>query len=80
MAGTARPWRAADPINIRSQPRAGAAPQQGHPLSDSDLRAFFLRCIEALNAHEFDGMDEFINDRTTLNGEDAGELLRQLTG
>ncbi|MGW4236077.1 hypothetical protein ACWEJP_04325 [Streptomyces sp. NPDC004749] len=49
-------------------------------MSDSDLRAFFLRCIEALNAHEFDGMDEFINDRTTLNGEDAGELLRQLTG
>ncbi|MEU9438049.1 ester cyclase [Streptomyces sp. NPDC048252] len=40
-------------------------------MSDSDLRAFYLRYIEALNAHTFDGMDEFIDDRTTLNGEPA---------
>ncbi|MET7689571.1 ester cyclase [Streptomyces sp. NPDC005483] len=40
-------------------------------MSDSDLRAFYLRYLEALNAHEFDGMDEFINDLTTLNGEPA---------
>ncbi|MFK8905673.1 ester cyclase [Streptomyces sp. YS-3] len=40
-------------------------------MSDSDLRAFYLRYIEALNTHKFDGMDEFINDRTTLNGEPA---------
>ncbi|WP_330175374.1 ester cyclase [Streptomyces sp. NBC_01498] len=40
-------------------------------MSDSELRAFYLRYIEALNAHRFDGMAEFINDRTTLNGEPA---------
>ncbi|MEU0941404.1 hypothetical protein ABZ379_01210 [Streptomyces canus] len=40
-------------------------------MADSDVRAFYLRYINALNAHEFDGMDEFINDRTTLNGETA---------
>ncbi|MFG2455775.1 ester cyclase [Streptomyces sp. NPDC048523] len=40
-------------------------------MSDGDLRAFYLRYIEALNAHEFDAMDEFISDRTTLNGEPA---------
>ncbi|WP_446038150.1 ester cyclase [Streptomyces sp. SID1121] len=40
-------------------------------MSESDLRAFYLRYVETLNAHEFDGMDEFINDLTTLNGEPA---------
>lgn len=40
-------------------------------MSESDLRAFYLRYIQALNAHEFDRMDEFISDRTTLNGEPA---------
>ncbi|MFE1794803.1 ester cyclase [Streptomyces sp. NPDC059517] len=40
-------------------------------MSESYLRAFYLRYIAALNAHEFDGMDEFIDDRTTLNGEPA---------
>ncbi|WP_066955574.1 ester cyclase [Streptomyces lushanensis] len=40
-------------------------------MSESELRAFYERYIQALNAHEFDGMDEFINDRTTLNGEPA---------
>ncbi|QDO06397.1 ester cyclase [Streptomyces sp. S1D4-23] len=40
-------------------------------MSDSDLRTFYRRYLEALNAHQFDGMDVFINDRTTLNGEPA---------
>ncbi|MFJ6541870.1 ester cyclase [Streptomyces sp. NPDC091385] len=46
-------------------------------MSDSDLRAFYLRYIDALNAHAFDGMDEFIAERTTLNGEpaDRADLL-----
>ncbi|MFI7275359.1 ester cyclase [Streptomyces sp. NPDC049879] len=38
-------------------------------MSDTDPRAFYLRYIAALNAHEFDHMDEFIADRPTLNGE-----------
>ncbi|WP_199439351.1 ester cyclase [Umezawaea beigongshangensis] len=41
------------------------------PDRSDDLREFYLRYIAALNAHEFDGMDEFIADRTTLNGEPA---------
>ncbi|MFD9367917.1 ester cyclase [Streptomyces sp. NPDC060020] len=40
-------------------------------MSDRELCDFYLRYIEALNAHTFDGMDEFIDDRTTLNGEPA---------
>lgn len=38
-------------------------------MSDSELRGFYLRYMEELNAHRFDRMDEFINDTTTLNGE-----------
>ncbi|MER6533457.1 ester cyclase [Streptomyces sp900105755] len=38
-------------------------------MSDTDLRAFYLRYIEALNAHEISRMDEFIHDEITLNGE-----------
>jgi len=45
--------------------------RKGKPMSDNDLREFYLRYIEELNAHSFDRMDEFINDRTTLNGEPA---------
>jgi len=40
-------------------------------MPDSELRDFYLRYIEELNAHRFDGMDAFIDDRTTLNGEPA---------
>ncbi len=40
-------------------------------MSATKLREFYERYLTALNAHEFDGMDEFINDRTTLNGEPA---------
>ncbi|PUB23464.1 putative ester cyclase [Promicromonospora sp. AC04] len=38
-------------------------------MSDIDLREFYERYIEALNAHQFDRMDEFINDKVTLNSE-----------
>jgi predicted ester cyclase len=40
-------------------------------MSDSELRGFYLRYLEELNAHRFERMDEFIDDRTTLNGEPA---------
>ena len=38
-------------------------------MTDKDLRTWYLRYVAALNAHEFDGMDEFINDQVLLNGE-----------
>jgi predicted ester cyclase len=38
-------------------------------LTQQDLRSWYLRYVAALNAHEFDGMDEFVNDRVLLNGE-----------
>lgn len=38
-------------------------------MTESDLRAWYLRYIAALNAHEFDGMDEFIADDVVLGGE-----------
>ncbi|MCS7477922.1 ester cyclase [Umezawaea endophytica] len=40
-------------------------------MPDHDLREFYLRYLAELNAHRFDRMDEFIDDRTTLNGEPA---------
>ncbi len=40
-------------------------------MPESDLREFYLRYLAELNAHRFDRMDEFIDDRTTLNGEPA---------
>jgi predicted ester cyclase len=40
-------------------------------MSESDLRGFYLRYMEELNAHQFGNMAEFIDDRTTLNGEPA---------
>ncbi|WP_431882561.1 ester cyclase [Micromonospora gifhornensis] len=36
--------------------------------TQEDLRTWYLRYVAALNAHEFDGMDEFINDQVLLNG------------
>lgn len=38
-------------------------------MTDSGLRDWYLRYVAALNAHEFDGMDEFIADDVVLNGE-----------
>ena len=51
------------------------------PSPDS-LRAFYGRYIEALNAHEFDRMAEFIADRPTLNGEPGtrDDVVAVLTG
>jgi predicted ester cyclase len=37
-------------------------------VTDNDLRGWYMRYAEALNAHEFDGMDEFINDEVLLGG------------
>ncbi|OZM75794.1 nuclear transport factor 2 family protein [Pseudonocardia sp. MH-G8] len=49
------------------RPRFGATERP--PCPEIDLREFYRRYLEELNAHEFDHMDEFINDRITLNSE-----------
>jgi predicted ester cyclase len=48
----------------------------------SDLRDFYRRYIDALNAHDFDRMPEFIHDRITLQGEPAtrDDVIAQLRG
>lgn len=38
-------------------------------MTGTKLHEWYLRYVEALNAHRFDGMDEFINDEVRLNGE-----------
>lgn len=38
-------------------------------MTEKDLRSWYMRYAAALNAHEFDGMDEFINDQVLLSGE-----------
>jgi predicted ester cyclase len=38
-------------------------------MTENDLRSWYLRYIATLNAHEFVGMDEFIDDQVLLNGE-----------
>ncbi len=38
-------------------------------MTDHALKDWYLRYVAALNAHEFDGMDEFIADEVMLNGE-----------
>ncbi|MFI5845104.1 ester cyclase [Catenuloplanes sp. NPDC051500] len=38
-------------------------------MTESDLRGWYMRYIAALNAHELDGMDEFIADEVLLGGE-----------
>ncbi|MCU4745276.1 MULTISPECIES: ester cyclase [Streptomyces] len=40
-------------------------------MSDIDLREFYDRYCEALNAHEFDRMDEFVNESILSHGEPA---------
>src|SRR5438874_13194329 len=40
-------------------------------MSHTDLRAFYDRYIAALNARDFDVMDQFIHDDVTLNGMPA---------
>ncbi|GAB2870066.1 ester cyclase [Streptomyces mayteni] len=38
-------------------------------MTEKDLRGWYMRFAAALNAHDFDGMDEFINDQVLLSGE-----------
>ncbi|MFD0311898.1 ester cyclase [Streptomyces sp. NPDC059517] len=37
-------------------------------MSDTELRDFFQRYIDALNAHEFHRMTEFVHDEVLMNG------------
>jgi predicted ester cyclase len=49
-------------------------------MSDSNLRDFYNRYIEALNAHEFDRMDEFVHDEIVMHSQPStrAELVAQL--
>lgn len=38
-------------------------------MTDKDLRAWYMRYVAALNAHSFDGLDEFIDDHVFLGSE-----------
>ncbi|MFD5750974.1 ester cyclase [Streptomyces sp. NPDC127033] len=38
-------------------------------MSDAELRTFFQRYIDALNAHEFHRMTEFVHDEVIMNGD-----------
>ena len=46
------------------------------------MRDWYMRYIAALNAHEFDGMDEFIADEVLLGGEPGtrGAVVEVLKG
>ncbi|HEX6347290.1 ester cyclase [Umezawaea sp.] len=37
-------------------------------MTDRDLRSWYLRYVEALNNHDLDGMEEFIDDEVMLDG------------
>lgn len=39
----------------------------GSGMSKNDLRQFFMKYIEVLNAHEMDRMDEFVHERVMQN-------------
>lgn len=43
-------------------------------MSDTDLRALYLRYIDAINNREFDRMHEFAHDQLTFNG---GPITRE---
>ncbi|MFC8075036.1 ester cyclase [Streptomyces sp. NPDC057307] len=49
-------------------------------MSDSGLREFYGRYIEALNAHEFDRMDEFVHESIVMHSEPSSReaLVAQL--
>ena len=49
-------------------------------MSDTNLRDFYERYIEALNAHEFDRMDEFVHDTIVMHSEPSSRaaLVAQL--
>lgn len=49
-------------------------------MSDTNVREFYGRYIEALNAHEFDRMDEFVHDSIVMHSEPSSRaaLVAQL--
>ncbi|MBJ2122657.1 ester cyclase [Arthrobacter sp. MSA 4-2] len=49
-------------------------------MSEFNLRDFYERYIEALNAHEFDRMDEFVHDSIVMHSEPSSRdaLVAQL--
>ncbi|GIG87794.1 ester cyclase [Plantactinospora endophytica] len=49
-------------------------------MSDTNLRDFYRRYIEALNAHEFDRMDEFVHESIVMHSERSSRaaLVAQL--
>lgn len=49
-------------------------------MSDTDLRDFYERYVEALNAREFDRMDEFVHESIIMHSEPSsrGALVAQL--
>ncbi|MEV4992962.1 ester cyclase [Streptomyces niveus] len=51
-------------------------------MSDTDLREFFQRYIDALNAHEFHRMTEFIHDELVMNGQRVtrDDVIAELEG
>ncbi|WP_250005768.1 ester cyclase [Actinoplanes sp. M2I2] len=51
-------------------------------MSDINLRDFYERYIEALNAHQFDRMPEFIHETITLQSEPGTRdaVVAQLNG
>jgi hypothetical protein len=53
----------------------------GEPATcPTDLRDFYELYIEALNAHEFDGMDEFVHESIVMHSEPSSRaaLVAQL--
>lgn len=51
-------------------------------MSEKEVREVFERYIEALNAHEFDRMTEFIHDELTENGRPVtrDDVIAELKG
>jgi predicted ester cyclase len=49
-------------------------------MTTNDLRTFYERYIAALNAHEFDRMDEFVHDDIVMHSEPSSRdaLVAQL--
>ncbi|MBA8807205.1 ester cyclase [Promicromonospora sukumoe] len=49
-------------------------------MPDFDPREFYHRYIEALNAHDFDRMDEFVHDEIVMHSRPSSraELVEQL--
>ncbi|ONK13000.1 ester cyclase [Streptomyces sp. MP131-18] len=49
-------------------------------MSDTDLRDFYHRYVEALNAREFDRMDEFVHESIVMHSEPSSRaaLVAQL--